>query len=73
MMILTHAPTGAAYTTDDHRYGVALLYTPLHEDMTFDPCVDNWAEVEDRDEVADGILSILLRARELDPEFEPVD
>ena len=69
MMILTHAPTGSAYTLDDD----ALICTPLYEDLTYDTAIDNWVEVEYRDEVADGIYSILLRARELDPEYVPVD
>ena len=69
MMILTHAPTGSAYTVEED----ALLQTPLYKDGTFDTDTNEWCEVEYRDEVADGIYSILLRARELDPEYVPVD
>ena len=64
MFILTHEPTGSAYCLDDG----ALLQTPLYEDLTFDTALDNWCEVEERDEVADGIFSVLLRAGCLDPE-----
>ena len=65
MFILTHEPTGSAYClVDDH----VLLQTPLYEDLTFDTCTDNWCEVEERDEVADGIYSVLLRVLCLDPE-----
>ena len=69
MFMLTHEPTGSAYCLLDD----ALLQTPLYEDLTFDTATDNWCEVEDRDQVADGIFAILLRAQELDPEYVPVD
>ena len=65
MMILTHEPTGSAYTVEDG----ALLQTPLYKDGTFDTDTNEWCEVESRDEVADGIFSILLRAQFLDPEY----
>ena len=68
MFILTHEPTGSAYALDDG----ALLQTPLYEDLTFDTETDNWCEVEERDQVADGIFAILLHAQELDPEYVPV-
>ena len=70
MFILTHTPTGAAYALDDG----ALIQTPLFEDLTYDTCLDNWVEVEERDEVTNGIVSVLFRAQELDPEFvDPAD
>ena len=70
MFILTHAPTGSAYALDDG----ALIQTPLYEDLTYDTCLDNWCEVEERDEVTNGIVSCLFRAQELDPEFvDPAD
>ena len=65
MMILTHEPTGSAYTVEDG----ALLQTPLYKDGTLATDFDAWSEVEDRDELLDGIFSILLRAQVLDPEF----
>ena len=65
MFILTHTPTGSAYTLD----GGALISTPLYEDLTFDTCIDNWVEVEDRSQVEDGIFAICLQAQFLDPEF----
>lgn len=42
MIIYTSDFTGSAYTLD----GDALLYTPMHEDLTFDTCLDNWVEVD---------------------------
>ena len=65
MFILTHAPTGSAYALDDG----ALIATYLFEDLTFDTCIDNWVEVEERDNFTNGIVSVLLRAQDLDPEF----
>ena len=64
MFMLTHIPTGSAYALVDD----ALIQTPLYEDLTFDTCTDNWCEVEDRDQVADGLFACLLMAQELDPE-----
>ena len=64
MMILTHEPTGSAYCVLDG----ALLQTPLYEDLTFDTATDNWCEVEYRDEVANGLYAVLLKANCLDPE-----
>ena len=69
MFILTHEPTGSAYTLVDNT----LIQTPLYEDLTFDTATDNWCEVEYRDQVADGIFAILLHAQELDPEYVPAD
>ena len=69
MFMLTHEPTGSAYCLLDN----GLFQTPLYEDLTFDTCTDNWAFVEDRDQVADGIFAVLLHAQELDPEFVPAD
>lgn len=68
MMILTHEPTGSAYCLEDN----ALLQTPLYQDWTFDTAIENWNEVEYRDEVADGIFAVLLKAQELDPEYVEV-
>ena len=65
MFILTHRPTGAAYTLDDG----ALITTPLYEDLTFDTCLDNWVEVEERSQVQDGLFAVCLHAQELDPEY----
>ena len=42
MLFYTSDFTGAAYCLD----GNALLYTPLHEDLTYDTCLDNWVEVD---------------------------
>ena len=42
MLFYTSDFTGSAYTLD----GDTLLYTPLHEDLTFDTCLDNWIEVD---------------------------
>jgi hypothetical protein len=65
MFILTHTPTGSAYTLDDG----ALISTPLYEDLTFDTAIENWVEVEERSQVQDGLFAICLQAQFLDPEF----
>ena len=65
MFILTHTPTGSAYTLDDG----ALISTPLYEDLTYDTCLDNWVEVSERTEITNGLTSVLMRAQVLDPEF----
>ena len=65
MFILTHTPTGSAYALDEG----ALIQTPLYEDLTFDTAVENWVEVEERDEVTNGIVACLFKAQCLDPEF----
>ena len=66
MMILTHAPTGAAYALD----GDDLIYTPMHEDLTFDTCLDNWSEVEETNEYTNGIRSCLIISQTChDPEY----
>ena len=65
MFILTHTPTGSAYTLDNG----ALISTPLYEDLTFDTAIENWVEVTEGPSVVWGILSVMLRAQVLDPEF----
>ena len=42
MFFYTSEFTGSAYCLD----GADLLVTPLYEDLTFDTCLDNWAEVD---------------------------
>ena len=34
---------GCAYRLDEEGY---LIYTPLHEDLTYDTCIDNWCCVD---------------------------
>lgn len=33
---------GCAYALDDD----CLIMTPMHDDMTYDTCIDNWVEVD---------------------------
>ena len=42
MIVYVNADHGTAYAMEDG----ALISTPLMEDLTYDPCQDNWVEVD---------------------------
>ena len=51
MFIYVDQLSGTAYATEEG----ALISTPLHDDMTFDTCLDNWCEVDMEHCEAEGI------------------
>ena len=50
MFTFVHPEHGQAYTMEDGY----LISTPLHDDLTYDTCLDNWVEVDMEHCAAEG-------------------
>ena len=67
MIVYVHADHGTAYAMDDGY----LISTPLHQDLTYDTCWDNWIVVDEDHCEAEGIdtdriCRFILRCEDLE-------